>query len=71
VILLVGGTGELGRRIAFYVVNDRCPDHLLAFSDNGARDIYAFPVEDGIATDNVVWLDHETGEQAPSERAGS
>jgi hypothetical protein len=57
----------------FYVV-DRQPGErdqvLLAFSDNGAGDLYVFPVEGGVATDEVLWLDHETGELAPSKPGG-
>jgi hypothetical protein len=57
----------------FYVV-DRQPSEagqvFLAFSDNGAGDLYVFPVEDGVATDEVHWLDHETDDLAPSRRGG-
>ena len=37
---------------------------LLAFSDNGAGDLYVFPVKDGVAADTVLVRDHETGELA-------
>jgi hypothetical protein len=37
------------------------PDNLVVFSDNGAGDLYGFPIDDGVARDEVLLLDHETG----------
>jgi hypothetical protein len=56
----------------FYVVNRQpgAPDHTLAVSDNGAGDLYVFPVEDGVAADEILWLDHETGELTHGEGGG-
>ncbi len=56
----------------FYVIDRQPgkPDQMLAFSDNGAGDLYVFPVEDGVAADEVLWFDHEIDELAPSERGG-
>ena len=46
------------------------PAQMPAFSDYGAGDRYVFPVEDGVAADEILWLDHETGELTSSERGG-
>lgn len=41
--------------------DERLASGAIAFSDNGCGDVYAFPSVDGVCTDTVVVLDHETG----------
>jgi hypothetical protein len=43
---------------------------MLVFSDNGCGDDYVFPVREGVATDLVLFHDHETGEVVPDQSDG-